>query len=203
MAKVRAYFNKEDINTSKTNWFRNQKSLLDRSFGNMDDSKVYGCGVDDGGYPWVELEDDQVAGLPDSIDHTEYNLVYLHIEMSGGDSKTPIGIVNDPTVSGLGTMTVTYSLKDGPESTDSILSIGEDMSWRIPIKTIDGAEYETIKIDLIDGQENSFNYSVESAGAKTATCQILECYFEPIEISSESYKVIIVGDTTFRIYRSI
>ena len=126
------------------------------------------------------------------IDEEEvFREVFLHISLTDGDGLKPIGITND----GVSKIHVTLRQTSDPKS-DVILLSGK---WRIPIRDDRGHIYDMILVNLVDGV-TEFDYTITH---RPAICKIDENDFEIIEISGVKYKVRIVGDNIFKVYRAL
>jgi hypothetical protein len=135
------------------------------------------------------------TGLPVSIaDIITIQDIYLHVTLTDGDGKDPIGIQND----GIDTMNVFATFRQTEDPLSSIITTIDNQEWRVTIKDITtNSIYDIVNIIFIEGVLN-INYTTTNI---PAICVILEDDFEIITISEQQYKINLVGNTKFKVFR--
>ena len=137
--------------------------------------------------------------------------VYLHITLTDGDGKLPIGIKND----GIDTVNVFATFRQTEDPTSPVITAIDNVEWRVTIREVTirevtdtnyipgmpisttGPVYDIVNIIFIQGVLN-FNYMTTN---KAAICNIIEEDFEILTMGENQFKMNIVGDTTFKVFR--
>ena len=122
------------------------------------------------------------------------NNIYLHTNLSGGDGIDPIGITND----GIESISILATFRTGEDSeSDVITSINS--SWRVTIRNKNNDIYDIVNVTFTNGVV-SFNYTTTSS---PDICSIVESDFEDVTIGETTYEIKLIGNTTFKVYRSL
>jgi len=128
------------------------------------------------------------------VDEEEvFREIFLHVTLTDGDGLKPIGIVND----GASKIHIVATLRKTSDSNSDVIPLSG--KWRIPIRDDQGRIYDMILVNLVDGVAE-FDYTTTH---RPAVCKVDENDFETIEISGVKYKVKIVGDNNFKVYRTL
>ena len=125
---------------------------------------------------------------------TSLGYLYLHVGMVDGDGKDPIGIVNNGTDS----MAVTITFRATASPTSTVITAVND-SWRVLIRDSDGAIYDVILITFVNGVA-TFTYKTTN---RPAVCTMQESDMEIITLGSDNYKLKLVAEPKFTIYRTL
>lgn len=120
--------------------------------------------------------------------------LFAHINVTGGDGNTPIGIVND----GVDSFSINVAIREGEEPDSAIVTSFTNMNYRVKIREDSGSIYDIINVNFVDGV-STFNYSTTN---KASVCLVQEDDLIPINIGSVEYKIGLVGNTEFIIYRN-
>ena len=122
------------------------------------------------------------------------NYLYIHIGMADGDGLDPIGIINN----GTDKITITATFRSGTEPNSSVITAVTGMSWRVSIRNnVD--IYDIIMIPFINGVA-TVNYTTTGL---PGICSISESDLEQITVGDTIYVLKIIGDTTFKVYRTL
>jgi len=132
---------------------------------------------------------------PETPETPVVNYLYIHLEMTDGDGREPIGIKNDG-VDGL-SVVATFRQSEDPES--SVLTSVTGMSWRVTIRDISNQVYDIVDVTFTNGV-SSFVYTTSD---KPAICYIREYDLEKVTFGDTEYTLKLVGDTTFKVYRQL
>lgn len=119
--------------------------------------------------------------------------IWLHLAITGGDSDTPPGVLND----GVDSLTVTAAIRAGSNPADPVVPL--DGAWRITIRDDVGAVYDVVKVTLTAG-ESSVAYTTNG---RTAVCQVLASDFLPVEVAGVTYRVRLAESAAFKVYREL
>jgi hypothetical protein len=124
--------------------------------------------------------------------------VYLHVALSGGDGrKDPIGVENN----GIEKLHANCTVRAGEATDSAIIDAIPDKSWRILLRHNDGSEYETINVSMVSGVI-AFDYYTKNI--KTGLVYVDESALDEIfEIGGYKYRIKLVGDTEFKVYRNL
>jgi hypothetical protein len=118
--------------------------------------------------------------------------IFLHVTLTDGDGKKPIGIQNNGTDS----LNVSATFRTGDEQTDPIIDV-INQEWRVTIREPKSRIYDIVNIEFINGILN-FHYTTTN---KPANCIINEDDFEIVSLNEVRYKMTLIGDTNFKVYR--
>jgi hypothetical protein len=129
------------------------------------------------------------------IDSPDYSL-YLHINLTDGDGEEPIGILND----GIDSLHVNAIFRQTSESSSQILTMINNY-WRVVIRDSDGLIYDIVKVTFVNGVADLYYKTTN----KPAICNLLEKDLNemPVIFNTIQYTIKIVGDTKFKVYRSL
>lgn len=124
--------------------------------------------------------------------------IYFHIALSGGDGRNdPIGVENN----GVEKLHVNCTVRAGEATDSAIIDAIPDKSWRILLRHNDGSEYETINVSMVSGVI-AFDYY--TTNIKTGLVYVDESALDEIfEIGGYKYRIKLVGDTEFKVYRNL
>jgi len=122
--------------------------------------------------------------------------IYLHLSVTGGDGKEPIGVLNDGTDS----INVTCTFRKTSDPVSDILTAITGLSRRVTVRKDTGECYDIFSITFVDGI-SSFAYKTT---LDPAICEIKESDFLPVDSGYEvPYIINLIGDNTFKVYRSL
>ena len=119
--------------------------------------------------------------------------IYLHVSLSGGDSKVPIGLKND----GVQTLVVTATFRSGELPTSDVLTIIDATEWRVNIRNSEGAIYDIVNI-IFNAGISTFNYTTTNYAT---VCEIVESDFEVVELVDATYNIKLVNPVIFKVFR--
>jgi len=121
--------------------------------------------------------------------------VYYHIELSGGDSMEPIGIVNDGAMS----VDVVITARTGADPASPIFELINGKPWRVAMRNSDGMVYDIVKINFDNSGMAAFSYKTTGAAAIVSIDEKdLSVLQDGVELQGH-----IVGDNSFKVYREI
>jgi len=133
-------------------------------------------------------------GMPVSVNKSNRPInIYLHLNLSDGDGKEPIGIQNNGV--DILTVTATFRYTEDPES--DIITAIDNVEWRVTIRSYPGDIYDIVNIEFVGGTL-SLNYTTTN---RPAICKISDEDFEIIEMAGTKYKINLIGDATFKVFR--
>jgi hypothetical protein len=147
------------------------------------------------GYDFFDAFDEN--GVPTSVDISNRPIdIYLHMILTDGDGKDPIGIQND----GIDTLAVSATFRTTEDPASSIITAIDNREWRVTIRSFPYGIYDIVNIKFIQG-ELSLNYTTTNL---PALCKIAEEDFELIEIEEGiMYKINLIGNTRFKVFRQL
>ena len=119
--------------------------------------------------------------------------IYLHVDMVDGDGKDPIGVKND----GIDHIAITATFRTGESATSDIITLIDNAEWRVTVRNSEDIIYDVVNIKFTEGVCN-FNYTTTNA---PAFCTILEKDFEIVTMGDVKYKIILVDEVNFKVYR--
>jgi len=120
--------------------------------------------------------------------------LYLHVVMSDGDGREPIGLQNN----GINSISIVVTFRTTEESDSSVIAAINNV-WRVAIRNSMNGVYDIILITFVSG--------VATVTYKTTLlpdiCSIQEYDMDPIIIGDVTYKINIIGNTVFKVFRSL
>jgi hypothetical protein len=123
------------------------------------------------------------------------NNIYLHVDITGGDGRVPIGIKNNGTDS----FSATITFKDGKTAEDNTITAINGIPYRVSIRN----ESEIV-IDIVDVMFTSgvatMNYTTTMG---PGVCHIDEQDFDILEMAGVSYKLRLVDPILWKVYRAL
>jgi len=125
----------------------------------------------------------------------EPNYLYIHLAMTGGDGRDPIGIHND----GIDAMNVVATFRETEDPASPVIEAVDGVSWRITVRNHVGSVYDIVDVAFMAGIA-SFAYTTEN---NPDVCCILESDFEQIELGGITYTLKLIGDSSFKVYRQL
>lgn len=143
-----------------------------------------------GGQKVVTIEGGQVASVEPAPGLPE---VYLHFGITGGDGMDPPGIIND----GADALTVDISLRGGPGAADPVIPVSG--IWRVAVRDEGGDIYDVVKVAVAGGQA-TVSYT---SSQRPAICKLEQRDLDTVESGGVTYRVVLAGDTAFRVYREL
>jgi hypothetical protein len=121
------------------------------------------------------------------------NEIWLHTNLSGGDEKTPIGILNNDTQ----TLTVSGTLRETNSIESNIVDVDDE--WRILLRDSDGNIYDIFLVTFTNGI-TTFDYTTD---LRPAVVIINESDFHTIDFGGTDYTVKIAEEVLFKVYRTL
>jgi hypothetical protein len=128
-------------------------------------------------------------------DAPEPDRLFIHLAMTGGDGRDPIGIQNN----GIDALNVVATFRQSESPSSAVITAIDGASWRITVRNAKGDVYDIVDVAFTAGVA-SFAYTTNN---KPDVCRILEADFEQIEISGTTYQLKLIGDSTFKVYRQL
>lgn len=128
-------------------------------------------------------------------DAPEPDCLFIHLAMSGGDGRDPIGIRNN----GIDALNVVATFRESENPSSPVITAIDGVSWRITVRNAKGDIYDIVDVAFAAGVA-SFAYTTDN---KPDVCQILESDFEQIEIGGTTYTLKLIGDNIFKVYRQL
>lgn len=133
--------------------------------------------------------------------------IWYHVDITGGDNKTPIGIRND----GVDSVTVNITARETEKIDSPIRPITDD--FRVNIRTVDGNMYDVILLNLVDGV-GSITYTDDNSKGNILNISIpdnMRVHINPDNSITDYdrdrndlfYSVHIIGETQIVVYRVI
>ena len=119
-------------------------------------------------------------------------VLFLHVDISGGDGMNPIGISNN----GTDTFQVTAALRNGIEAGSNIVPYSGE--WRIIIRDSQGGIYDQVKVVMTDGILDFLYGTTNPAGVCSMNAADLT---EIFEIGNMQYSLRLAKDVEFKVYR--
>jgi len=140
----------------------------------------------------------QVAGEFDIVSgQTWYPLTYLyaHIAITDADNTIPPGVEND----GQDSMRVTITIRAGSSSEAAVVRAVNGLSWRVHLRTSDNVVGDIVKVTFVRGV-SSFLYTTTG---QPGIYNVSESDLEVFAMGNMYYKVLLLGDTQFKVYRTL
>lgn len=148
---------------------------------------------------WVEYHYDNgnivKKTYHEPVEEVTPNYLYIHIAMTDGDGREPLGIKNDG-IDSLG-IVATFRASDDPVS--PVITQVTGMTWRVNIRGSLNQIYDIIDVAFVDGIASVAYVTTDKADV----CQVLESDFEQITVGETTYTLKLVGNTTFKVYRNL
>ena len=120
------------------------------------------------------------------------HFIYLHVIFTGGDGKSPLGIIND------GTSSITVNAKFRQLDTiDSAVITNINGTRRVAIRGSAGLVYDQFLVNFVEGEAN-FVYTTNSY---PDICFINEGDLTPVVFNDIIYTIKLVGTPVFKVYR--
>ena len=123
------------------------------------------------------------------------NYLYIHLTMSDGDGREPLGIINN----GIDALSIIATFRESEDPSSSVITSITGLSWRISIRDSSNFIYDIIDVPFTNGVA-SVSYTTTD---KSAICSVLESDFEKITVGETIYTLKLVGDSTFKVYRQL
>jgi len=119
--------------------------------------------------------------------------VYLHSAFTGGDEMDPVGIVND----GIDSFAAAFSLRHTDNPASDLYTINKVL--RIAIRDMDHLIVDMVKLPFTSGTCGG-NYTTTTQPGHYA---LHEEDFDVVILGGNHYKIKIVGDSNFKVYRNL
>lgn len=121
--------------------------------------------------------------------------LYVHVNISGGDGKYPVGIPNDTT----STCLIDVSIRTGTDSTSPIFPVTSD--WRVNLRSVNtNSVVDMILVSLINGQA-SINYKSDVGMISEEIYLSSDDVYEQFENNGIVYKFELVSEPHIKLYR--
>ena len=120
--------------------------------------------------------------------------LYLHVVMTDGDGREPVGLLND----GIDSISIVATFRVG-EASDSTVITSISNTWRVTIREDGGSIYDIILITFVNGIA-TVTYKTT---ASPDICDIREEDMDLITMGDTTYRINIVGNTQFKVFRSL
>lgn len=134
--------------------------------------------------------------------------IWYHLDVTGGDGKTPVGILND----GVQSVTVTVTARESADPASNIRPIND--TFRMEIRTQDGYVYDVVLFNFVNGV-GSITYTDDNPKGNLLTVSLpenLRVYLNDdgtvdvgpiIGRDDQLYSSYLTGETQFIVYRMI
>jgi len=121
--------------------------------------------------------------------------LYIHLEMTDGDGREPLGILND----GIDSLGIVATFRASSDPASPVIAAVTGFSRRVTIRNEARQIYDIVDVTFTDGVA-TFDYTSDS---RPDVCQILESDFDAIVMGETIYNLKLVGSSVFKVYRSL
>lgn len=128
------------------------------------------------------------------VDPPEPNHLCIHLAMTDGDGREPLGIKNN----GVDALGIVATFRQSEDPASPIIT-AVNMAWRVTIRNEAGLIYDIVDVSFVEGVA-SFSYTTTGA---PDICGILESDFEPYDLGGTIYEFKLIGNATFKVYRQL
>jgi len=131
------------------------------------------------------------ADLPSVV--TPQAFIYLHVNVTDGDGKEPIGVKND----GVNYLSVEATFRVSSDPGSTVIATITEQEWRVTVRDANDAIYDVVNVKFVSGI-CTFQYVTTNS---PTFCSIIESDFDLVEMAGVTYKILLVDEVIFKVYR--